>query len=88
MASRMDRLKGLTGDEEVFDAPAETQEPPEEYKVRAQNIYEGSDSEEDMTAIMKAGFNKQQYGTSAPLLCEHNLLIVLLGANDFLQFLN
>ncbi|PQE14580.1 qde-2-interacting protein [Rutstroemia sp. NJR-2017a WRK4] len=80
MASSMDRLKGLTGDEEVFDAPAETQEPPVEYKVRAQNIYEGSDSEEDMTAIMKAGFNKQQYGTSAPLLFPE------LGSNEFPEY--
>ncbi|PQE18665.1 qde-2-interacting protein [Rutstroemia sp. NJR-2017a BVV2] len=80
MESRMDRLKALTGDQEVYDAPAETQEPPVGYKVRAQNIYEGSDSEEDMTAIMKAGLNKEQYGTSAPLLFPE------LGSNEFPEY--
>jgi hypothetical protein len=79
MSSRMDRLKALTGDQEVYNAPAETQAPPVGYKVRAQNIYEGSDSEEDLTAIMKAGFNKGQYGTSAPLLCKYNLSPCLAG---------
>ncbi|KAM3068689.1 hypothetical protein ACMFMG_010868 [Clarireedia jacksonii] len=80
MASRIDRLKALTGNQEVYVAPAETQEPPVGYKVRAQNIYEGSDSEEDLTARMKAGLNKTQYRTSAPLLLPE------LGSNEFPEY--
>ncbi|KAB8296896.1 hypothetical protein EYC80_002305 [Monilinia laxa] len=78
MADRIDRLRALTGQQEVYDntdmkeTQAETEEPfvlPEGFKIHAHHIYEGT-SEEDNTPptapISRSKKSKQRRNTPKP----------------------
>lgn len=69
MNDRVDRLRALTGQQEVYDNPdkAETQTEsedafvlPEGFTIKAHNIYEGTSEEEDSPPQLRPGNSKHR----------------------------